>query len=161
MNVDNNHDRIPDIVFQFRFTTEIRLPGVFTGLVGGIAGIPPITALNGPGSEGLSLRQGYSVTMIKNSVATNLTQGKTLYAVPSNVGPLTMPDYNSLFNQGICDLVTAFASLQAQLMTPSPSTLAQLSTRSTSAWELAGNPYSRRRWTTTTTMHRMPSQDTT
>ena len=112
MEVDNDHDGIPDIVFQFRFTTEIRLPGVFTGFVGGIAGIPPITALNGPGSEGLSLRQGYTVTMIKNGVATNLTQGKTLYAVPSNVGPLTMPDYNSLFNQGIYDLgngVRAFA----------------------------------------------------
>jgi len=104
MEVDNNHDGIPDIVFQFRFTTEIRLPGVFTGFVGGIAGIPQITALNGPGSEGLSLRQHYTVTMIKNGVATNLTKDKTVYAVPSNVGPLTMPNYNALFNQGIYDL---------------------------------------------------------
>jgi hypothetical protein len=104
MEVDNNHDGIPDIVFQFRFTTEIRLPGVFTGFVGGIAGIPQITTLNGPGSEGLSLRQHYTVTMIKNGVATNLTKDKTVYAVPSNVGPLTMPDYDSLFNQGIYDL---------------------------------------------------------
>jgi hypothetical protein len=104
MEVDNNHDGIPDIVFQFRFTTEIRQPGVFTGFVGGIAGIPQITALNGPGSEGLSLRQHYTVTMIKNGVATNLTKDKTVYAVPSNVGPLTMPNYNALFNQGIYDL---------------------------------------------------------
>jgi hypothetical protein len=104
MEVDNNHDGVPDIVFQFRFTTEIRLPGVFTGFVGGIAGIPQITALDGPGSEGLSLRQHYTVTMIKNGVATNLTKDKTVYAVPSNVGPLTMPDYNSLFNQGVYDL---------------------------------------------------------
>jgi hypothetical protein len=104
MEVDNNHDGIPDIVFQFRFTTEIRLPGVFTGFVGGIAGIPQITALNGPGSEGLSLRQTYTVTMLKKGVATNLTKNKTVYAVPSNVGPLTMPDYNSLFNQGVYDL---------------------------------------------------------
>ena len=86
MEVDNNRDGIPDVVFQFRFTTQIRLPGVFTGYVGGIAGIPPITALSGPGSEGLSLSQTYTVTMIKNGVATNLTQGQTLYAVPSNVG---------------------------------------------------------------------------
>jgi hypothetical protein len=104
MEVDNNHDGIPDIVFQFRFTTEIRQPGVFTGFVGGIAGIPQITALNGPGSEGLSLRQHYTVTMIKNGVATSLTKNQTVYAVPSNVGPLTMPNYNSLFNQGIYDL---------------------------------------------------------
>src|SRR5271157_1884489 len=104
MKIDNNHDGIPDITFQFRFQTEIRAPGVFTGFVGGIYGIPPITSLSGPGSAGLSLRQTYTVTMIKHGVATNLTGGNTLYAVPSNVGPLTMPDYNSLFNQGVFNL---------------------------------------------------------
>jgi len=104
MEVDNNQDGVPDITFQFRFTTQIQLPGVFTGFVGGIAGIPQITSLSGPGSEGLSLRQTYTVTMIKNGVTTDLTKGKTAYAVPSNVGPLTMPDYDSLFNQGVVDL---------------------------------------------------------
>src|ERR1043165_1203025 len=57
MKVDNNRDGVEDITFEFRFATEIRLPDVFTGFAGGIAGIPPITALDGPGSEGLSLRQ--------------------------------------------------------------------------------------------------------
>jgi hypothetical protein len=104
MNVDNNQDAKTDISFQFRFTTEIRQPGVFTGFVGGIAGIPPITALDGPGSEGLSLRQTYTVTMVKNGVATDLTNGKTLFAVPSNVGPLTMPHYQDLFDHGIYEL---------------------------------------------------------
>jgi uncharacterized protein DUF4331 len=104
MNVDNNQDGKTDISFQFRFNTQIRQPGVFTGFVGGIAGIPPITALDGPGSEGLSLRQTYTVTMIKNGVATDLTDGQTLFAVPSNVGPLTMPKYKDLFKQGIYDL---------------------------------------------------------
>ena len=104
MKVDNNRDGVEDITFQFQFKTEIRQPGVFTGFVGGIFGIPPITSLNGPGSEGLSLRQTYTVTMIKNGVATDLTGGNTLFAVPSNVGPLTMPSYNSLFNQGIYNL---------------------------------------------------------
>jgi len=104
MNVDNNQDGIPDISFQFRFNTQIRLPGVFTGFVGGIAGIPPITSLSGTGSDGLSLRQTYSVIMIKNGQAIDLSKGQTLYAVPSNVGPLTMPNYQALFNQGIYDL---------------------------------------------------------
>ena len=104
MKIDNNHDGVPDVTFQFRFQTQIGLPTVFTGIVGGIAGIPPVTALNGPGSEGLSLRQTYTVTMIKNGQATDLTGGQTLYAVPSNVGPLTMPDYNSLFQQGVFNL---------------------------------------------------------
>jgi Domain of unknown function (DUF4331) len=104
MKVDNNRDGIEDITFQFRFKTEIRQPGVFTGYVGGIAGIPPITSLDGPESGGLSLRQTYRVSMVKNGVTTDLTNGQTLYAVPSNVGPRTMPDYTSLFNQGIYDL---------------------------------------------------------
>ena len=104
MKVDNNRDGVEDITFQFRFKTEIRQPGVFTGYVGGIGGIPPITSLAGPGSEGLSLRQTYSVTMVKNGVSTDLTDGQTLYAVPTNVGPLTMPEYPQLFKQGIYDL---------------------------------------------------------
>src|SRR5260370_6167872 len=90
MNVDNNQDGKTDISFQFRFNTQIRQPGVFTGFVGGIGGIPPITALDGPGSEGLSLRQTYSITMIHNRAATYLTNRNTLCAVPSDVGPLTM-----------------------------------------------------------------------
>jgi len=104
MNVDNDHDGKTDISFEFRFNTEIRQPGLFTGFVGGIAGIPPITALDGPGSAGLSLRQTYTVTMVKKGVATDLQCGVPLVAVPSNVGPLTMPNYKDLFNQGIYDL---------------------------------------------------------
>lgn len=104
MNVDNNRDGIPDISFQVRFNTEIRQPGVFTGFVGGIGGFPQITSLDGPGSEGLSLRQTYTVTMVKNGVATDLTNGHALFAVPSDVGPLTMPKYQDLFHQGVYDL---------------------------------------------------------
>jgi len=64
MKIDNDHDGKEDVTFQFRFQTEIRLPGVFTGFVGNLAGIPHITALDGPGSTGLSLRQTYTVTMV-------------------------------------------------------------------------------------------------
>ncbi len=104
MNVDNDHDGKTDIRFEFRFNTETRQPGLFTGFVGGIVGVPPITALDGPGSVGLSLRQTYSVTMVRKGVATELTSGAPLFAVPSNVGPLTMPNYNDLFSQGIYEL---------------------------------------------------------
>lgn len=99
INIDNNQDAEEDIRFEFRFTTEIRLPNVFTGLVGGIAGIPTITALDGAGSEGLSLRQTYTVKMVEvtggGEIATVLTNstGQSLFAVPTNVGPWTMPNY--------------------------------------------------------------------
>jgi hypothetical protein len=105
--VDNDHDAKTDITFEVRFRTQIRAPGVFTGLVGGIAGIPPITALDGAGSEGLNLRQTYSVVMVRGSQRTDLTAGQTLYAVPTNVGPRTMPNYTApggLFEQGIYSL---------------------------------------------------------
>jgi hypothetical protein len=104
MKVDNNQDGEEDVTFQFSFTTEIRQPGLFTGFVGGIAGFPQITSLAGPGAEGLGLRQTYTVNMVKNGKTTCLSCGKTLFAVPSNVGPLTMPNYQALFNQGIIDL---------------------------------------------------------
>jgi len=104
MLVDNNQDGIPDVIFQFRFSTQIRDPRLFTGFVGDLAGVPAITSLSGAGSEGLSLRQTYTVTMIKDGKSTLLNGGQTLYAVPSNVGPKTMPDYQSLFNQGINNL---------------------------------------------------------
>src|SRR5690242_10021825 len=104
MKVDNDHDGIEDITFQFRFKTEIRNPGVFTGFVGNLAGIPPITALDGVGSEGLSLRQTYSVTMVTKSGTQLLSDDQTLFAVPSNVGPRTMPQYAQLRQKGVYTL---------------------------------------------------------
>jgi hypothetical protein len=104
MKVDNNFDGEEDITFQFRFETEIRQPGVFTGFVGNLAGIPPITALDGAGSEGLSLRQTYRVTMVTPHQRVDLGNGRPLFAVPTNVGPRTMPNYDALRQQGIYDL---------------------------------------------------------
>jgi len=41
MKVDQHRDGVEDLTFQFRFKTEIRQPGVFTGYVGGIAEFRP------------------------------------------------------------------------------------------------------------------------
>jgi len=104
MHVDNNQDGLDDVTFQFRFTTQISEPNLYTGFVGGIAGIPQITSLTGSGAEGLSLSQTYTVTMVKNGQSTFLIGPDTLHTVPSNVGPETMPNYQTLFNQGIYTL---------------------------------------------------------
>jgi len=126
MRIDNDQDAKEDIRIQFRFKTETRLPNVFTGFVGvgnGVATpansptpLPPgtpiipaaITALDGPGSEGLSLRQSYTVKLLKKDRGRwrpiDLGAGKKLFAVPSNVGPRTMPNYENLARQGIYDL---------------------------------------------------------
>ncbi len=104
MKIDNNHDGLEDIVFQFRFQSQIQMPNVFTGFVGGLLNIPPITALNGPGSQGLSEVQTYTVNMLGGGHNEQLNGGQTLFAVPTNVGPRTMPNYAALRSQGIYTL---------------------------------------------------------
>ncbi|MBI3950525.1 MAG: DUF4331 domain-containing protein [Acidobacteria bacterium] len=131
IKIDNNNDAVEDITFEFRFQTEYRLPGVFTASVGAGNGLfapanaprdlngeqpsstslvvpPAITALDGPGSEGLNLSQTYTVTMVRgtgpSAERTVLSSGKRLFAVPSNAGPRTMPNYPALFQQGVYEL---------------------------------------------------------
>jgi Domain of unknown function (DUF4331) len=104
MRVDNDQDAVEDVILQFRFQTEQRNPGVFTGFVGGLLGIPPVTALDGAGSEGLGFRQSYTVTAIRGNQRFDLSGGRKLFAVPTNVGPRTMPTYQGLYDQGIYDL---------------------------------------------------------
>jgi hypothetical protein len=124
INIDNNNDALADISFQFQFTTEIRTSSVISGFAGAGAGInapanspapvapgtptvpPAITVLDGAGSSGLALRQHYTVTMVQGGVSTPLTSetSATLFAVPTNVGPRTMPNYPALAEQGIYTL---------------------------------------------------------
>lgn len=102
-NVDNNADgKAEDVRFEFRFEDEIRGINKDLGLFTSYIALPPITALDGPGSEGLGLRQRYSVTMVHGKTRTTLAHG--LIAVPSNVGPRTMPNYDALAAQGVYDL---------------------------------------------------------
>ena len=127
IKIDNNHDAVEDISFEFDFKTAFRLPSVFVGLVGAGNGLvspanspaevppgtpiipPAVTALDGPGSEGLSLSQTYTVKMVKYRRGrprkhTRLTKGLKLFAVPSNAGPRTMPNYSALVDKGIYQL---------------------------------------------------------
>ena len=102
-HIDNNQDGVAsDVRFEIEFKNEFRGVNNDLGLFLSYVALPPITALDGPGSEGLGLRQTYTVTMIKGKNRTVLANG--LFAVPSNVGPRTMPDYESLAAQGVYDL---------------------------------------------------------
>jgi len=112
INIDNDRNgKADDIVYEFRFKTENRPIVAAGGLTSplpylGNLHIPlptlqGITALEGPGSEGLTRRQTYSVTEIRHGKRTELFKGRTLVAVPSNVGPATMPDYPALAAQGV------------------------------------------------------------
>jgi hypothetical protein len=113
IKVDNNHDAREDLAFQFRFSTEYQLPGVYTA----VAGIGPNGA-NAPGTgtlvvppqiqdfsnPGLNQRQRYTVTLIRQGDwggerRVTLGGDTTFYAVPANAGPRTM-DYAKLYAAG-------------------------------------------------------------
>ncbi|MDZ4798007.1 MAG: DUF4331 family protein [Bryobacteraceae bacterium] len=97
IKVDNNNDAVEDIVFQVRFQTEQRLPGLFTNYAGVLGGknsplnspapVPPGTPIvpdriTSFSSQGLGQRQPYTVTMIRGGIATPITGLAPFYAVP-------------------------------------------------------------------------------
>jgi hypothetical protein len=113
INIDNDRDgKADDIVYEFRFKSENRpivaagdltspLPYLGNPHITSALPVQGITALDGPGSEGLTRRQTYTVTEIRQGQRTELFSSRTLLAVPSNVGPATMPDYPALAAQGV------------------------------------------------------------
>jgi hypothetical protein len=122
LDLDQDGDA-DDVRIDFRFKTEIRDNSSVGGLnfkdipvsYAGGTPLPPVTALDGPGSEGLGLRQTYSVSAtgsrrvgagVERAMGTRTTSadGRKLVAVPSNVGPKTMPNYPALAAQGVYDL---------------------------------------------------------
>jgi hypothetical protein len=126
LNIDNDRDgRADDVRFQFRFQTEIRGTVADADLFLSYLGrpgspFPPITRLDGPGSEGLGLRQRYSVTMLKGGGDDDNGQvlARDLIAVPSNVGPFTMPSYEDLARQGTYSLANGMRVFAGQRQDP-------------------------------------------
>ncbi len=110
VNIDNNQDgKAEDIVYEFRFKTENRpalgqlefpLPYVGNPKIP-VAQLQGITKLDGPGSEGLTRRQTYTVTEVRGKKRTELFKGQKLVAVPTNAGPATFKNYEDLASQGI------------------------------------------------------------
>jgi len=110
VNIDNNQDgKAEDIVYEFRFKTENRpalgqleFPFSYVGNPKiPVAQLQGITKLDGPGSEGLTRRQTYTVTEVRGKKRTELFKGQKLVAVPSNAGPATFKNYEELASQAI------------------------------------------------------------
>jgi hypothetical protein len=126
--VDNDMDgKANDVRFEFRFKEEVRglvdQFDLFVSYLGCGARalpcatpLPPVTALDGPGSEGLGLRQTYSVTMVRGGHREQLAEG--LIAVPSNVGPSTTPTYDALADQGVHTLSNGIRAFAGQRSDP-------------------------------------------
>src|SRR5262249_45420356 len=105
LHVDNNHDdQADDINYEFRFQTTTDAPDQVLATLGG-GPLPPIDRLDAPG---LARKQRFTITAVrtcnkkgKKWDRTPLFGGQPQLAVPSNIGPRTMPDYAALAAQGI------------------------------------------------------------
>jgi hypothetical protein len=90
INVDNTGDGKPDIVYEFRFKTDIVNPDTFLYNTG------PIDRLTSPN---FNRPQRYSVTEIRGGRRRVLARG--LLCPPCNVGPRSTPNYARLANSAI------------------------------------------------------------
>src|SRR5262249_52069918 len=72
-NADNDDG---DIVYEVRFKTELRGGLISLKLPLSYVALPAITALDGPGSQGLIMRQSYTVTEVRHGKRTDLGSGK-------------------------------------------------------------------------------------
>lgn len=106
INIDNDADAQADIIYQFRFETELRNNNTFLYNTG------PITSLD---SANWNRRQFYSVTKIVNGSSSVLASG--LACPPCNIGPRSTPNYASLAQAAIHHLSsgeTVFAGQRAE-----------------------------------------------
>src|SRR3954447_8217082 len=95
INVDNTGDGRYDLRYEFQFKTHVRNPNSFA------VALPPVTGL---GSANLNVYQTYTLRrelLNKKGKTTRETVVARGTAVPSDIGPKTMPNYQTLANQGI------------------------------------------------------------
>jgi Domain of unknown function (DUF4331) len=90
INVDNDGDARPDLVYRWKFTNHYRNKNTFLYNTG------PVTSLEDPD---LNFYQTYDLTEIRTGRSKKLVDDAVV--APSNVGEASMPDYESLFQQAI------------------------------------------------------------
>jgi Domain of unknown function (DUF4331) len=96
INIDNDGDARPDIIYRWNFTTHYRNANSF------IYNNGPVTSLN---DKNLLVYQTYNLTRIMWKGNGHADRDRLLHdakVVPSNVGAASMPGYNSnLFDAGV------------------------------------------------------------
>ena len=84
INVDNDGDAVDDVVYQFRFTTQIQNPKTFLYNTG------PIESVTDPD---FNVRQLYSVEQVRDGEVTPLVSGAS--TPPVNIGPRSNINYEA------------------------------------------------------------------
>ena len=100
IKIDNTGDGVPDVGYQFRFTTATRNPNTFLYNTG------PITSLSDPS---WNRPQTYSVTLVHfgkdgKPKGKGDVLGTNIPTPPDNIGPRSTPNYNSLASAAVTSL---------------------------------------------------------
>ncbi len=93
LQIDNNGDAVPEITYEFRFTTTVGNKDTFLYNTG------PIQSID---DKNLNIKQTYTVTEVRGGKRKVL--GSNLPVAPANIGPRSTPDYASLANAAVKDL---------------------------------------------------------
>ncbi|MEX2421648.1 MAG: DUF4331 domain-containing protein, partial [Actinomycetota bacterium] len=93
INIDNDHDAKPDLVYNWVFTDNYRNPNTFLYNTG------QVTSLN---DADLNFYQTYDLTRVNKDTGKKTVLVNDAVAAPSNVGAASMPGYNSnLFDAAV------------------------------------------------------------
>lgn len=93
-DIDNNGDAKEDVVYRFKFHTQVLDPTTFLYATG------PITSLDDPN---FNIRQSYDVYRKEGRGDFQLV-ASNLRTPPNNIGPRSTPDYDSVASQAIYSL---------------------------------------------------------
>ena len=106
IHIDNNGDALPDITYQFRFTTQVRNPNTFLYNTGQIKSLD---------SPNWNRPQFYAVSRVTSAGTKVLASG--LPCPPCNIGPRSIPNYTPLARSAIQTVATGetvFAGQRAE-----------------------------------------------
>jgi hypothetical protein len=110
IQIDNDNDGQAEIIYEFRFETDVANPNTFLYNTG------PIQSLTDPN---WNRRQMYTVTRVDTDGddQRSTVLGAELACPPCNIGPLSTPDYNALAQAAVHTLdndVKVFAGQRAE-----------------------------------------------
>jgi hypothetical protein len=110
ISIDNDNDGQAEIVYEFRFETDVTNPNTFLYNTG------PVQSLTDPN---WNRRQMFSVTRVDNTGEHSRTTvlGTELACPPCNIGPLSTPNYAALAGAAVHNLpndVRVFAGQRAE-----------------------------------------------
>ena len=93
INVDNNGDAEPDVVYEWRFKTTVGNENTFLYNTGPVESI---------GDETLNVKQTYTLTKVDGGKREVLLENAPV--APANVGPRSMPNYDALAAEALIEV---------------------------------------------------------